>query len=124
MLCYALGRQNDEHAYRMGSSSLKSITLEKDLGVLFDSSIKCSNQCAVAVRNANRILGLIRRNILHKSKDVILRLYKFSETAFRILYTSLESLFKERRNFTWESSEESYENGQRVKRFKLWAEIT
>ena len=71
-----LGRQNDKHAYSMGSSRLKSITLEKDLGVLFDNSIKFSNQCAVAVRNANRILGLIRRNILHKSKDVILRLYK------------------------------------------------
>ena len=39
-----LGRQNDKHAYSMGSSRLKSITLEKDLGVLFDNSIKFSIQ--------------------------------------------------------------------------------
>src|SRR5215469_13564891 len=71
-----VGRQNDKHVYSMGSSTLKSMTLEKDLGVLFDNSIKFSSKYAVAVRNANRILGLIRRNILHKSKDVILRLYK------------------------------------------------
>src|SRR5215469_10482437 len=67
-----VGRQNDKHVYSMGSSSLKSTTLEKDLGVLFDNSIKFSSQPAVAVR----ILGLIRRNILNKSKDVILTLYK------------------------------------------------
>ena len=71
-----LGRQNDKHVYNMGSSEIKSITVEKDLGVVFDSNIKFSSQCTVAARNANRILGLIRRNILHKSKDVILRLYK------------------------------------------------
>ena len=35
-----LGKQNDKHAYRMGSSKIKRITLEKDLGVLFDNSIK------------------------------------------------------------------------------------
>ena len=71
-----LGRQNDQYRYSMGSVNIKSINEEKDLGVLFDSNIKFSSQCSVAVRNANRILGLIRRNILHKSKDVILRLYK------------------------------------------------
>ena len=71
-----LGKKNDNHVYNMGNSSIKGTTLENDLGVLFDFNIKFSDQCAVAARKANRILGLIRRNILHKSKDVILRLYK------------------------------------------------
>ena len=71
-----LGRSNENHIYNISSSIIKSIVLEKDLGVLFDSKIKFSSQCAVTTSNANRILGLIRRNMLHKSKDVILRLYK------------------------------------------------
>ena len=71
-----LGRSNEKHIYNISSSIIKSIVLEKDLGVLFDSKIKFSSQCAVTTSNANRILGLIRRNMLHKSKDVILRLYK------------------------------------------------
>ena len=41
-----LGRQNDKHVYNMGSSEIKSITVEKDLGVLFDSNIKFSSQSA------------------------------------------------------------------------------
>jgi hypothetical protein len=76
----------------MGSSEIKSSTVEKDLRVLFDSNIKFSSQCTVAARNANRILGLIRR--------LIKIIQKFSETAFRVLYTSLESLFEERCSIT------------------------
>ena len=65
-----VGRQNNKHEYNMGSSKINSIILEKDLGVLFDSNIKFSNQCTVAASNANRMLGLIRRNILHKVRKL------------------------------------------------------
>ena len=72
-----LGRKNDKHVYSMDSSSnLKNIELERDLGLLVDNNIKFSSQCSIAAKNANRILGLIRRNIVYKSKEIILRLYK------------------------------------------------
>ena len=71
-----MGNAQEQYIYTMGYNSVKDITSEKDLGLLIDNNATFSNQCLSAVRNANRMLGLIRRNIVYKSKDVILRLYK------------------------------------------------
>ena len=38
--------------------------------------MKFSEHCSHIVKQANATLGLIRRNIRYKSKDVIVRLYK------------------------------------------------
>ena len=55
---------------------MKKSSKERDLGVIVDDSMKFSEQCNVAVKSANSMLGLIRRSIKFKSKDIIVKLYK------------------------------------------------
>ena len=38
--------------------------------------MKVSEQCGIAASKGNHILGLIRRNIAHKDKKLIIPLYK------------------------------------------------
>ena len=49
---------------------------EKDFGIVVDSSMKFSEQCNIAMKNANTILGLIRRTIKCKLQHIIMKLYK------------------------------------------------
>ena len=42
----------------MGGTKLESGQVEKYLGVIVDQSLSGSSQCAVAVKNANRMLGV------------------------------------------------------------------
>src|SRR5271155_2282494 len=39
-------------------------------------NFKLYEQCATAINKANSVLGMIRRNITFKSKEVIVKLYK------------------------------------------------
>ena len=71
-----LGRTNSKFEYNLGGSILKSSKKERDLGIIVDDGLKFSEQCNVATRNANIILGMIKRSITNKNKNVILRLYK------------------------------------------------
>jgi ribonuclease P/MRP protein subunit RPP40 len=71
-----LGSKNPQCEYKMGNNILKKSKQERDLGVIMDSSGKSTEQCIMAVKKANTILGMIKRNIIFKSKDVIVRLYK------------------------------------------------
>src|SRR6218665_3688619 len=49
---------------------------ERDLGVIMHRSAKPSRQCAEASKKANSTVGMIRRTIVTRDKDTILRLYK------------------------------------------------
>ena len=49
---------------------------ERDLGIIVDSSMKFIEQWNIAIINANSTLGLIRRTIKCKSKNIITKLYK------------------------------------------------
>ena len=60
----------------MRDQNLKKSIKERDLGVVMDSSGKPTQQCIMAVKKANAVLGMIKRNIHFKSKEVIIRLYK------------------------------------------------
>jgi hypothetical protein len=71
-----LGHKNKEFNYKLGVSDLKKSVNERDLGVIVDSSMKFSSQCSAAVKNANSTLGIIRRHIKSRKKNIILKLYK------------------------------------------------
>jgi len=44
--------------------------------VIMQSDLKCSSQCIKAVNTVNRILGMIKRTISVRDKDIILQLFK------------------------------------------------
>ena len=71
-----VGFNNKCSQYKLGNAELKSIVKEKDLGIIIDNTLKFSEQCSTAVKCANRTLGLIKRTIKSRSKDVIVKLYK------------------------------------------------
>ena len=60
----------------MGDSIVKKSRKERDLGVIVENSGKYSEQCVMSVKKANAMLGIIKRNIHFKSKEVIVKLYK------------------------------------------------
>ena len=62
--------------YEMGGTILSKTVKEKDLGVTMNANMKVSEQCRIAASKGNQVLGMIRRNITHKEKSLIIPLYK------------------------------------------------
>ncbi|PKU38324.1 rna-directed dna polymerase from mobile element jockey-like [Limosa lapponica baueri] len=58
-----LGKKNVRHQYRLGVDLLEPSSEEKDLGVLVDSKMTMSKQCALVARKANGILGCIGKSV-------------------------------------------------------------
>ena len=75
--CIHIGHGNIDEEYKMGGGAvLGRTTQEKDLGVTFIADMKVSKQCGIAASKGNQILGLIRRTIMYKEKQLIVPLYK------------------------------------------------
>ena len=74
--CIHIGLGNMDEEYKMGDAVLGRTTQEKDLEVTFSADMKVSEQCGIAASKGNQILGLIRRTIICKEKQLIVPLYK------------------------------------------------
>ena len=71
-----IGSSNKVYDYSLDGSVLKEVAVEKDLGVMISKDLKVSHQCLSAYSKANKILGIINRMIVYKTKQVMLCLFK------------------------------------------------
>ena len=74
--CIHIGKKNMGFDYFIGEQRINNVDEEKDLGVFISSSLKSEVHCSYAVKKANKILGIIKRNFINRDKYFILSLYK------------------------------------------------
>jgi len=70
-----LEKNNPMHQYRLRADLLESSSVERDLGVQVDDRLTMSQQCPLIAKQANGILGCIKKSVASRSREVLLPLY-------------------------------------------------
>jgi len=58
--------------YSLGADLLESSSADRDLGVLVDDRLTMRQQCALAAKKANGLLGCIKKSVASRSREVLL----------------------------------------------------
>jgi len=56
----------------MDGNRLQVVSDETDLGVIMSEDLKWEKQCVAAVKQGNKILGMIKRNFTDRSEETIM----------------------------------------------------
>jgi len=71
-----LGCRNIKAEYSLLGQKIPETDEEKDLGVVISDTFKPTINCSKSSKSANKIVGLINRNIINKTEEEMLILYK------------------------------------------------
>jgi len=100
-----LGRISPMYQYMLGAAQLESSLAEKDLGVLVDTKLNMSQQCAFAEKTANGILGFSRQKYCQQGeRGDPSSLLSTGEATPGVLCPFLGSSVEERHGHTRESN--------------------
>ena len=78
--CIHFGKNNPKREYHFptkeGNKTIPTSTEEKDLGVIFDTTLKFDLHIESIIKKANSMIGLIKRNFSFIDIFIFLKLYK------------------------------------------------
>ena len=74
--CLHIGQTNGKSDYKIQNDVLNTTAEVKDICVTIQADLKVSEQCGIAARKGNQLLGMIRRNIAYRDKKSMVPLYK------------------------------------------------
>ena len=73
--CMHIGEEKNKHSYHMKDYALQNVKEEKDLEILIDDKLKFHTHTSSVIKNANSILGLIKRSFSVLDENTLPRLY-------------------------------------------------